>query len=308
MGSLGEDGGGQVCDGVLEHLYCCGAATEVLKFGQRELGPLEGRHGSPPLLFLIIPGNPGLVGFYRPFMKTLWQSFQGLHPVWAVSHAGHCVPPDSMDMTEDGPLLETHDVFGLRGQIEHKMAFLKRHVPRDTKLVLIGHSIGCYIILEMMKRDPQMQVLKALLLFPTIERMAASPQGRLMTPVLCRLRFITYLPIFLLSLLPLSLQAAIVKVVLSGLPSLDRTAAAATLSLFNVDCVGESTSGCPHPAPHTLPLYPRPSNPVPYAPHPTPYVLLSPLHSPILYLHPTLYPTPSHPVPYTLPSTLHTVK
>ncbi|XP_048831193.1 lipid droplet-associated hydrolase isoform X2 [Brienomyrus brachyistius] len=208
----------------------------------------------------------------------------------------------------DGPLLETHDVFGLRGQIEHKMAFLKRHVPRDTKLVLIGHSIGCYIILEMMKRDPQMQVLKALLLFPTIERMAASPQGRLMTPVLCRLRFITYLPIFLLSLLPLSLQAAIVKVVLSGLPSLDRTAAAATLSLFNVDCVGESTSGCPHPAPHTLPLYPRPSNPVPYAPHPTPYVLLSPLHSPILYLHPTLYPTPSHPVPYTLPSTLHTVK
>lgn len=22
------------------------------------------------------------------------------HPVWAVSHAGHCVPPDSMDMVE----------------------------------------------------------------------------------------------------------------------------------------------------------------------------------------------------------------
>ncbi|XP_023690506.1 lipid droplet-associated hydrolase [Paramormyrops kingsleyae] len=240
MGSLGEDGGGQVCDGVLEHLYCCGAATEVLKFGQRELGPPGGRRGSPPLLFLIIPGNPGLVGFYRPFMRTLWQSFQGLHPVWAVSHAGHCVPPDSMDMTEDGPLLETHDVFGLRGQIEHKMAFLKRHVPRDTKLVLIGHSIGCYIILEMMKRDPQLQVLKALLLFPTIERMAASPQGRLMTPVLCQLRFAAYLPVFLLSLLPRSLQAAMVKLVLSGLPSLDRTAAAAALSLFNVDCVANA--------------------------------------------------------------------
>lgn len=58
----------------------------------------------------------------------------------------------------DGPLLDTHDVFGLRGQMEHKMTFLKRHVPRDTKLVLIGHSIGCYIILEMMRRDPQLQV------------------------------------------------------------------------------------------------------------------------------------------------------
>uniref|UniRef100_A0A3B3QPC2 Lipid droplet-associated hydrolase n=1 Tax=Paramormyrops kingsleyae TaxID=1676925 RepID=A0A3B3QPC2_9TELE len=342
MGSLGEDGGGQVCDGVLEHLYCCGAATEVLKFGQRELGPPGGRRGSPPLLFLIIPGNPGLVGFYRPFMRTLWQSFQGLHPVWAVSHAGHCVPPDSMDMTEDGPLLETHDVFGLRGQIEHKMAFLKRHVPRDTKLVLIGHSIGCYIILEMMKRDPQLQVLKALLLFPTIERMAASPQGRLMTPVLCQLRFAAYLPVFLLSLLPRSLQAAMVKLVLSGLPSLDRTAAAAALSLFNVDCVGENTSECPHPAPHTLPLYLRPSDPVPYTPpsytlyhtlysapsHPAPYTLLSALH-PIPYsllctlpsctLYPAFYPTPYtllstrsctlhppilHPIPYFLPYTL----
>lgn len=50
------------------------------------------------------------------------------------------------------------DVFGLNGQIEHKMAFLRKHVPRETSLVLVGHSIGCYIILELMKRNPELKV------------------------------------------------------------------------------------------------------------------------------------------------------
>lgn len=55
-------------------------------------------------------------------------------------------------------MAEAEDVFGLNGQIEHKLSFLLEHVPRDTHLILIGHSIGCYIILEMMKRDPELKV------------------------------------------------------------------------------------------------------------------------------------------------------
>lgn len=55
-------------------------------------------------------------------------------------------------------MAESEDVFGLNGQIEHKLGFLLEHVPRDTHLILIGHSIGCYIILEMMKRDPELKV------------------------------------------------------------------------------------------------------------------------------------------------------
>lgn len=45
-------------------------------------------------------GNPGVVGFYRTFMQTIHSMCGYHHPVWAVSHAGHCVPPDSMDMVE----------------------------------------------------------------------------------------------------------------------------------------------------------------------------------------------------------------
>lgn len=50
-------------------------------------------------------------------------------------------------------------MFGLDGQVEHKLAFLRKHVPRDTRLVLLGHSIGCYIILEMLKRNPELKVI-----------------------------------------------------------------------------------------------------------------------------------------------------
>lgn len=60
----------------------------------------------------------------------------------------------------DVSVTEKEDVFGLDGQTEHKLAFLRKHVPRETTLLLIGHSIGCYIILEMMKRDPELKVFQ----------------------------------------------------------------------------------------------------------------------------------------------------
>lgn len=59
---------------------------------------------------------------------------------------------------QDASLAADGDVFGLDGQIEHKLRFLRKHVPRETSLILVGHSIGCYIILEMMKRDPELKV------------------------------------------------------------------------------------------------------------------------------------------------------
>lgn len=214
----------------VQHLYCCGAITEVLKFGARDLRRLHAK-----VLFLLIPGNPGVVGFYTTFMRTLYHAFAQRYPVWAVSHAGHCSPPDTMDMVEDPSVMESRDVFGLNGQIEHKLVFIRQHVPQDTRLVLLGHSIGCYIILDLMKRDPGLKVLKSVLLFPTIERMAVTPQGKVMTPVLCHLRYASYVPIFLLSLMPESLKAWAVRLVLGSLRSLDLTIVPATVSLLSGD-------------------------------------------------------------------------
>ena len=58
----------------------------------------------------------------------------------------------------DSSAAEHNDVFGLNGQVEHKLAFIRTHVPKEPHLILVGHSIGCYIILEMMKRSPELKV------------------------------------------------------------------------------------------------------------------------------------------------------
>ncbi|XP_078133330.1 lipid droplet-associated hydrolase isoform X3 [Sander vitreus] len=171
-------------------------------------------------------------------MQTLHKMFEYRHPVWAVSHAGHCVPPDSMDMVEDAFSAAEGDVFGLNGQIEHKLSFLRQHVPRGTSLVLVGHSIGCYIILNMMKRNPELKIIKAIALFPTIERMAQTPQGKVMTPVLCHMRYVAYLPLFLLSLLPEELKASLIKLVFGSIRSLDHTVVQPTVGLLSGDCAG----------------------------------------------------------------------
>ncbi|XP_061890872.1 lipid droplet-associated hydrolase isoform X2 [Entelurus aequoreus] len=217
-----------------DFIYCCGAITELLRCGPKHL------NSEHKLLVLIIPGNPGVVGFYRTFLLTLWSVFGHHHPVWAVSHAGHCVPPASMDMVQDASSTGARDVFGLDGQIDHKLAFLKKNVPKDTKLVLVGHSIGCYIILEILKRDPSLQVVKAVMLFPTIERMALTPQGKAMTPLLCHLRYMTYLPIFLLSLLPEVLKRSLVNLVLGGLRCRDQSIVQATVGLLSGDCAANA--------------------------------------------------------------------
>ena len=58
----------------------------------------------------------------------------------------------------DSNAQEIKDIYGLQGQVEHKLAFLRTHVPKEMKLVVIGHSIGCYISLEILKLAPELPV------------------------------------------------------------------------------------------------------------------------------------------------------
>lgn len=83
-----------------------------------------------------------------------------------------------------------------------------------------------------------MQIIKAIMLFPTIERMAETPQGKVMTPVLCQMRYLAYLPLFLLSLLPEGLKACLIKLVFGSIRSLDHTVVQPTVGLLDGDCAG----------------------------------------------------------------------
>lgn len=78
--------------------------------------------------------------------------------------------------------VEHPELFDLEGQIEHKVDFIHRYVPSDVKITLVGHSVGCYIILKMLKNKRiSHEVHMSYLLFPAIERIGSSPNGKFFT-------------------------------------------------------------------------------------------------------------------------------
>ncbi|NP_001269653.1 lipid droplet-associated hydrolase isoform f [Homo sapiens] len=103
-----------------EFILCGGAETQVLKCGPWTDLFHDQSVKRPKLLIFIIPGE----------RKSL-----------------------------DSNAQEIKDIYGLNGQIEHKLAFLRTHVPKDMKLVLIGHSIGSYFTLQMLKRVPELPLM-----------------------------------------------------------------------------------------------------------------------------------------------------
>ena len=88
-------------------------------------------------------------------------------------------------------------------QITQKKIFLEEHIPSKSKIVLIGHSIGAYIILHLLKNCSRAtDVTKSILLFPTIERMAISPSGRYVTPMVTYFKWFAIAAVTAFSCLP----------------------------------------------------------------------------------------------------------
>lgn len=142
-------------------------------------------------LVLIIPGNPGVADFYLEFIECLAKESNELLPIACISHLGHVTVPSHISAAAKDHLKKWPM---LTDQIQHKLAFINTAVPANTPLILVGHSIGCYMILEMLKSLDAKRVIKCFLLFPTIERMSQSPSGRYATPLLQYFRWM--LPVF----------------------------------------------------------------------------------------------------------------
>ncbi|XP_036608557.1 lipid droplet-associated hydrolase [Trichosurus vulpecula] len=226
-----------------EFLVCGGGVTHVLKCGP--WSDLFNTKDSPKLLFLMITGNPGIPIFYAEFAKALYLRLQKHYPVWVISHAGHVSAPSDVKVDEEGPEdpspRKLDDVFGLAGQVEHKLAFLRRRVPATLKLVLMGHSVGSYILLEMMKQAPQLPVLRAFLLFPTIEKIAKTPNGQVATPLLCWLRYALYVPIYIiLNLLPTKVFTVVVSRILQRLKMKNEIISRRVMNSLNMNCIANA--------------------------------------------------------------------
>ncbi|XP_023321164.1 lipid droplet-associated hydrolase isoform X2 [Eurytemora carolleeae] len=179
-----------------------GEKSSVVGVGHRVSGSLNNLHDKE--MFLIIPGNPGLAGFYQEFMKSLHGKVGNPDlSIWALSHAGHHRPEVSW--------IPAEKTYGFEEQILHKLELIDRLIPQSTRITLIGHSIGCKIIMEIFKRNSTHSFTGVYFLFPTIENMVGTERGRQVYPLTTLLRIPC---ILILSLLYIILPKQILRTLL----------------------------------------------------------------------------------------------
>lgn len=118
------------------------ATARICKVSSFATELLEIRSKEPSLHVLLIPGNPGISAFYKEYIEALYENLGGQASVTAIGHISH-----SQKDYEHGRL------FSLYEQIDHKVDFIEQELQHSEQpIVLVGHSIGAYIGLEVFKR------------------------------------------------------------------------------------------------------------------------------------------------------------
>ena len=142
-------------------------------------------------LVFFIAGNPGLISYYKPFLKRL----RGLLDYSSSENARFHICGHSYRGFETSPYSKyPSQPLGLHEQINFQEDLLAHHVKhqhdtvgKSPKVILIGHSVGAYVVLEMIQKHWEMvdkkdvddfDLIGGILLFPTIENIAQSPMGR----------------------------------------------------------------------------------------------------------------------------------
>eukprot|EP00842_Homolaphlyctis_polyrhiza_P005215 jgi/Hompol1/5695/HPOL_004668-RA len=120
--------------------------------------------------------NPGIIDYYHDFLVSLHSlAGHGRLDIIGLSYPGHALSV---------PLPHGHPPLDLEQQVLHKVAFVDAVVakyPPKTRIFLAGHSLGSYIVLQVLERRPESDIFKALALFPTLHSMADTPQGQIIS-------------------------------------------------------------------------------------------------------------------------------
>jgi len=112
------------------------------------------------LKIVVIPGNPGIIDFYEPFIELLYEKLGQLYDIIGVAHAGHSELFDPK-------------VHSLDDQIQHKIDVLHYLLSKNAQshFILIGHSVGAYISLKIWSKRKDLGIRKVVCLFPTIKHL-----------------------------------------------------------------------------------------------------------------------------------------
>ncbi|KAJ3554645.1 hypothetical protein NM688_g2999 [Phlebia brevispora] len=125
--------------------------------------------GSCDTCLIFIPGNPGIVEFYTPFLTALHEKSDERLCVLAHAHVGHT---EGLHKTYDSPTAIT-----LASQVEAIVEVVDAVKTSYTNIVIIGHSVGSWLVLQALKAREDVTD-SAFLLFPTIAHIVKTPNGR----------------------------------------------------------------------------------------------------------------------------------
>lgn len=153
----------------------------------------------------FISGNPGLIGYYHPFLSLLSKyldeqkeenppsrpSFQ----IYGCSLGGFQIDDHQATPSNNGIDLDLEDQICF---VQGKLAALMGdegngngngncNAGTRQKVILIGHSVGAYIAMEILRRhreakpESAFDIIGGAMLFPTVKDIAASPSGQKLT-------------------------------------------------------------------------------------------------------------------------------
>ncbi|KAI5248298.1 hypothetical protein E4T43_01652 [Aureobasidium subglaciale] len=148
------------------------------------------------LLVFFITGNPGLIEYYRTFLTLCFDSLRNRYSDYRIKVAGTSLR--GFGVQDDGHHYRNDDnaigPYDLEQQIKHIGQMLERAIESHAdpssspKVVLIGHSVGSYILLEVLRRRKQSpttqqisnnaKIIGGICLFPTVTHIVKSPSGR----------------------------------------------------------------------------------------------------------------------------------
>jgi pimeloyl-ACP methyl ester carboxylesterase len=150
--------------------------------------------GDQEVLIYFITGNPGIIAYYDAFLSRLSAILNDSPSSERYYVCGSSLP--GFELSQRESLGEKELPYGLDEQIESTESLIEEALlehcelfdttKRSPKVILMGHSIGCYILLEVLRRRTtedcflsSVNMGGGVLLFPTITYMDQSRNGRI---------------------------------------------------------------------------------------------------------------------------------
>lgn len=165
--------------------------------GLQDIISLESGHENKTrqVLIYFIPGNPGLVEYYRRFLQKLHDILSQSLPkerihVYGASHDGFEFLEETKQrhnrQNHPPPYSLSEEVEGVISKVSKRARYVAKLNPEvKTEVILIGHSVGSYMLLETVtayqKNFPDREIyniIGGVCLFPTIIDMFRSEKGR----------------------------------------------------------------------------------------------------------------------------------